>query len=146
MVPAEIMGVYVNIETSVTKNSTGGFTNTQVAASFPGWDIHTYGSSNTSFYWSYSSFGPSAGVRFNTVAGGTTNGNATASLLVGFTIGSHIIGGTTGASFGTGSAGFTTFNQGKCNLSTTNYFGFRFAAKETDDRCHILSHFTSYLE
>jgi hypothetical protein len=123
---ATVDGLYVNVESGVTYDSA----NANVV--FPGWDINPYGTSSTaiSFFWSQTSNGASAGVRLNTVAGGTSSGTTIASLPPGFVVGSQITGGASGASFGTGSANFTTTNQGKWIYNSDNYFGFRFTASD----------------
>jgi len=120
VVPATIDGLYVNVETQQAITTAG--------SGLPGWDLNPYGTSTTgiSFFWSGSTNGASAGVRLNTVAGGTTSGTTLSSLPQGFSIGAQLTGGASGASFGTGSASFTTTAQGKWTLNAINYFGFRF--------------------
>jgi len=120
VVGATIDGLYINVETGATYDGASADT------SFPGWDLNPYGSTSMSFFWSATANGASACVRLNTVAGGTTLGSTCSNLPVGFVIGADLTGGTSGASFGTGSASFTTTSQGKWNFSSLNYFGFRF--------------------
>ncbi|MFM7260378.1 MAG: PEP-CTERM sorting domain-containing protein [bacterium] len=119
-VGATIDGLYMNVETGVTYDGNNADTN------FAGWDINPYGSTTMSFFWSAAANGASACVRLNTVAGGTTNGSTCSSLPQGFVISSALVGGASGASFGTGSASFTTTSQGKWSFNALNYFGFRF--------------------
>ena len=119
-VGATIDGLYVNVETGVTYDGASADT------LFAGWDLNPYGTSSMSFFWSGTANGSSAGVRLNTVAGGTTNGSTCSSLPIGFVVGPQLIGGTSGASFGTGSASFTTTSQGRWTFNALNYFGFRF--------------------
>lgn len=123
-VGATIDGLYVNVQTGATYDGASADT------AFAGWDLNPYGSSSMSFFWSGTANGPSAGVRLNTVAGGTTSGSTLSSLPIGFQIGPALIGGTSGASFGTGSASFTTTSQGKWTFSANNYFGFRFTGAD----------------
>ena len=123
-VGATLDGLYVNVETGVTYD--GGSADT----AFAGWDLNPYGSASMSFFWSGTANGASAGVRLNTVAGGTTNGTTLSSLPAGFVVGAQLIGGTSGASFGTGSASFTTTAQGKWNYNAATYFGFRFTGSD----------------
>jgi len=118
VVPASIDGLYVNVETQQAVTTAG--------STLPGWDLNPYGGTNLSFFWSGSTNGSSAGVRLNTVAGGTTSGSTLSNLALGFSIGAQLIGGTSGASFGGGSPSFTTTAQGKWTLNAVNYFGFRF--------------------
>jgi len=120
VVGATVDGLSMNVETGQTYD--GANANT----AFPGWDINPYGPSNVRFFWSQTANGPSAGVRLNTVAGGTSSGTTCSSLPVGFVIGSTLVGGASGASFGTGNASFTTTAQGKWTLNALNYFSFRF--------------------
>ncbi|MFM7799579.1 MAG: hypothetical protein ACKPBA_11445 [Planctomycetota bacterium] len=123
-VGATIDGLYINVQTGATYDGANADT------AFAGWDLNPYGSTTMSFFWSGTANGPSAGVRLNTVAGGTTNGSTLSSLPFGFVVGPALIGGTSGASFGTGSASFTTTSQGKWNFNANNYFGFRFTASD----------------
>lgn len=119
-VGATIDGLYVNVQTGAT------YDGASADSAFAGWDINPYGSTSMSFFWSGAANGPSAGVRLNTVAGGTTSGTTCSSLPVGFVIGSQLVGGASGASFGSGSASFTTTSQGRWSFNAINYFGFRF--------------------
>ena len=116
-VPATIDGVYLNVEAQ-TSGSAG--------AAVAGWDLNPYGATAMSFFWSGSTNGSSAGVRLNTVAGGSTNGSTLSNLSQGFVVGASLVGGSSGASFGGGSANFTQSAQGRWNLNAVNYFGFRF--------------------
>lgn len=116
VVGATTDGLYVNVETGVTYD--GGSADT----SFPGWDLNPWGSTSLSFFWSGASNGLSQGVRLNTTAGGTISGSTCSSLPVGFVVGASL----SGASFGTGSASFTTTSQGRWTFNAINYFGFNF--------------------
>jgi len=113
-IPLTTEGMYFNVETQTT-----GLT----AAGTPGWDLNPYGGTGLAFYWSGSG---AAGVRLNTVAGGTTSGTTLSSLPQGFSIGAQLTGGASGASFGSSSPSFTTTSQGKWTFNAINYFGFRF--------------------
>ncbi|MFM8640562.1 MAG: PEP-CTERM sorting domain-containing protein [Planctomycetota bacterium] len=121
-VGATIDGLYINVETGVTYDGNNADT------LFNGWDLNPYGSTTMSFFWASAttSGGASAAVRMNTTAGGLSNGSTCSSLPAGFVIGSALVGGASGASFGTGSASFTTTSQGKWSFNALNYFGFRF--------------------
>lgn len=117
-VGATVDGLYINVETGATYDGASASTN------FPGWDLNPYGSTGMSFFWSASANGASAGVRLNTTSG--TNGTTLSSLPAGFVVGSQLVGGASGASFGSGSATFTTTTPGYWTLNAINYFGFRF--------------------
>jgi len=117
-VPATIDGLYCNIETQQSITTAG--------SGLPGWDINPYGATNLTFFWSGTTNGASAGVRLNTVAGGTTSGTTLSSLPEGFVIGPALVGGSSGASFGSSSPSFTTTAQGKWTYNAVNRFGFRF--------------------
>ncbi|MFM7480269.1 MAG: hypothetical protein ACKO4V_03955 [Planctomycetota bacterium] len=117
-VPATTDGLYLNVETQ-TAISTAG-------SGLPGWDLNPYGTSAMSFFWNTATGQTSAGVRLNTVAGGTSSGSTLSSLSQGFVVGAALVGGSSGASFGSGSPNFTTTAQGKWTLNAVNYFGFRF--------------------
>ncbi len=127
-VGATVDGLYINVETGVTYDGSAA------DANFPGWDLNPYGGSAMQFFWSGTANGPSAGVRLNTTAGGTTNGSLLSSLPVGFVIGNSLVGGASGASFGSGSANFTSTSQGRWTLNALNYFGFRFTTAAGDTR------------
>jgi len=119
-VPATTDGLYINVETGVT------YDGSSANANFPGWDLNPYGATSMAFFWSGSTNGSSAAVRLNTTAGGTTSGSTLSSLPEGFVVGAQLVGGASGASFGSGSASFTTTSQGKWSFNALNYFGFRF--------------------
>jgi len=118
VVGATVDGLYVNVETGTTYASNNADTN------FAGWDINPFGVTGMGFYWSGAANGASAGVRLNTATG--AQGSQLSNLPVNFVIGSQLVGGSSGASFGSGSPSFTTTQPGKWNLNALNYFGFRF--------------------
>jgi len=117
-VPATIDGLYCNVETQQSITTAG--------SGLPGWDINPYGATSMLFFWSGTTNGASAGVRLNTVAGGTASGTTLSSLPAGFVIGPALVGGSSGASFGSSSPSFTTTAQGKWAYNAVNRFGFRF--------------------
>jgi hypothetical protein len=117
-VPATLDGLYMNLETQTAITTAG--------SGLPGWDLNPYGSTTMSFFWNTATGQTSAGVRLNTVAGGTTSGTTLSSLPEGFVIGPALVGGSSGASFGSSSPSFTTTAQGKWAYNAVNRFGFRF--------------------
>jgi hypothetical protein len=99
VIPNNIDGLYINVESRVTGN-TGG--------SVPGWDINPYSATGLTF------FNPSGG-GIARLAGATSPSN----LPLGTEVGAS-------STFGGGSA--LTTGIGAWQLNAVNYFGFRFVA------------------
>jgi hypothetical protein len=118
-VPLTTDGFYMRVDTQQLISTAG--------SGLPGWDLNPWSATALNFFWNGATGQASAGVRLNTVAGGTTSGSTLSNLPLGFVVGPALVGGTSGASFGSGSPSFTTTNQGKWNFGSINYFGFRFS-------------------
>ncbi len=102
VVPNNIDGLYVNVETGGT-GATGG--------AIAGWDINPYGASTTTMSW-FNATG--SGMVQGLGQGGTTS--ATASLSVGSLVGAASVFGNTASSP----------TAGGWMLNSVNYFGFKF--------------------
>lgn len=104
VIPANIDGMYINIETGAT-GATGGVTT--------GWDINPYAATGLSFF---NATGTGM-MRFP----GVTTGSA-GSLAAGSTVGAA-------GSFGSGAVVFGAA-AGNWSLNASNYFGFKFVASD----------------
>jgi len=103
VIPANVDGLYINIETQAT-----GSTGSAVA----GWDINPYGATAIQFFGS-----PGGGyMRYPGATGGVGN------LAIGMTVGAT-------NSFGGGAAAFGSA-AGQWQFNATNIFGFRFVAAD----------------
>jgi len=106
VVPNNIDGMYINVETQVTGAA---------SANVAGWDVNPYGTSTTTMSW-FGAATPSGQVMLSTPG-------IVSSLPQGFTISSSSIFGNTASS--------TTATVGAWTLNARNYVGYRFVGADT---------------